>query len=225
MKGSNDQTESSTLSWNEAWGIVGGLSEPGVLPCYGWSVSREHCRRGRQLRDTEGMVCHECYAAGAKYGCPNPKAAMRTRYERMNAHRWVDAMACLLEDQELFRWFDCGDLQDLRHLERIVAVCCRTPGCRHWLATREREVVRQFLARAPFPANLNVRLSADPIDPSITRSPIAGCTLATVTRHRLAPGAHNCPLSFGGADLRGCDDARCRACWERQVPWVNYRLH
>lgn len=219
------QTSKVDLTWDEAWNIVGGLSEPGILPGYAWSISREHCKRGRGLRDVSGSVCSLCYAAGGNYRCPLPVAALERRYERMHSQRWVEAMIRLLQDEELFRWFDCGDLQSVRHLERIVAVCEGTPKCKHWLATRERETVREFLRTGIIPANLNIRISADWIDDPLRRSPIEGCTLATVTSKGYMPDAHNCPLSFAGSDVRGCADVSCFACWDKSIHHVNYLQH
>ncbi len=219
------QISEAALTWDEAWTIVGGLSEPGILPGYAWSISREHCKRGRVLRDVPGTVCGKCYAAGGNYQCPLPVVALARRYERMHSHRWVEAMIRLLRDEELFRWFDCGDLQSVRHLERIVAVCEGTPMCRHWLATRETKIVREFLKAGAIPANLNIRISADFIDDPLRKSPIAGCTLATVTSKGFMPGAHNCPLSFAGSDVRGCVDAGCFSCWDKSVQHINYLQH
>lgn len=213
------------MTEKEANLIVGGLSEPSILPGRSWNISREHCITGRRLREIPGTVCKECYAKGGKYNCPLPQAAMTRRYERMYGHRWVDAMACLLQPERLFRWFDIGDVQSVRHLERVAEVCRRTPGCQHWLATRERGIVRAYLRDNAVPDNLNIRISADFIDSPETRSPIAGCTLATVTRRGFAEGAHNCPISFGGWDVKGCADVGCYACWDKTVHHINYKKH
>lgn len=214
-----------TMSKKEAERIVGGLSAPGILPGYSWSIPREYCRRGKTLSKVEGTICSKCYAGKGKYKCPFPTAALQRRYEHMYATRWVEAMTCLLAEEELFRWFDCGDLQDISHLRRIVAVCWNTPDCRHWLATREREMVRTFLASNLVPANLNIRISADRIDQPPGKFYVPGCTLSTVTSRGYMHGAHNCPLSVGGKDLEGCAGVGCLACWNKEVLHVNYLLH
>lgn len=219
------QTSEAALTWEKAWDIVGGLSTPGKMPGYGWSISREHCRRGRVLREIPGTVCNKCYAAEGKYLWPSSIAALTRRYAHMYSHRWVEAMVRLLQDEELFRWFDCGDLQSVRHLERIVAVCEGTPMCKHWLPTREREIVREFLKAGVIPANLDIRISADFIDDTLRKSPIAGCTLATVTSKGFMPRTHNCPVTFAGSDVRGCEDVGCYACWDKDVHHVNFQQH
>ena len=60
-----------------------------------------------------------------------------------------------------FRWPSSGDLQGENHLRNIVTLAKHTPDVKHWLSTREAEVVR---AVGQFPDNLVVRLSATKID-------------------------------------------------------------
>ena len=86
-------------------------------------------------------------------------------------------------------------------------------------------MVRTFLASNRVPDNLNIRISADRIDEPLSRSPVTGCTLATVTSKGYMQGAHNCPLTVGGKDLEGCAGVGCFACWDKGVHHVNYLLH
>jgi len=214
-----------SLREKEAWDIVGGLAEPGKMPGYAWGVSRKHCKRGSILRNLPRTICRSCYTGRGFYGFPQVQAALERRYHRMNMHTWIDAMIALAQHEDAFRWHDTGDLQSVRQLDRILTVCEQTPWCRHWLATREAEIVRAVLATRRIPDNLNIRISADYVDGDVTQPPIPECTLATVTSYQVAPDALNCPVTFGDGSVKSCDDARCTACWDRSVERVNYRLH
>jgi len=115
------------------------------------------------------------------------------------------------------------DVLGLWHLYIIVEVCRRTPHCKQWLATREYGIVKEFAEENEIPKNLNIRLSADLINQDYRHTPIEACTVSTVST---APrkDAHNCPASFGPFSKRSCELASCRACWDRSVRTVNYRL-
>ena len=171
-----------------------------------------------------GTVCNLCYARKGFYSEDHVQRALHRRKERVKDPRWMDAMVFLLKDERYFRWFDTGDLLGLWHLYMIVEVCRRTPHCRHWLATREYGIVKEFVQRNDIPENLNIRVSADPIDQNHQQTPIQGCTVSTVSTVPMKD-AHNCPASFGPFSKRSCELANCRACWDRSVHRVNYRLH
>jgi len=133
-----------------------------------------------------------------------------------------------------FRWHDSGDLQSIWHLDRIVAVCERTPAVQHWLPTREYEFVAGYLAMGKkLPPNLCIRLSAHMIDSEPVLPPeLAGFPVSTVSSVSL--------LSLGGdvqiVEGKGSVECRaveardnkcgeCRACWDRRVKSVNYPQH
>jgi hypothetical protein len=118
---------------------------------------------------------------------------------------------------EYFRWHDSGDLQSLGHLERIVAVCDRTPTVRHWLPTREYRIVTAYLREhGSFPANLNVRLSAHMVNRD---APYIDGTTGSIVVDGPARG-HECPAPTTGNQ---CGD--CRACWDKGVETVAYHRH
>jgi hypothetical protein len=130
-----------------------------------------------------------------------------------------------------FRWHDSGDLQSVEHLARIVEVCERTPAVRHWLPTREYEMVSAFRAGGgELPSNLTVRLSAFFVDTEpVIPSDLAD--LPTSTVHTAGGRA-----VFTAAEKRGSIACRaieardnqcgpCRACWDRRVTNVSYPQH
>jgi len=212
------------MSREEAWRIVGGLSKTEKMPCYSWGLSAAQCKRGAVLATKPGTVCSLCYARRGYYPEGHVQRGLRRRKEGLRDRRWVEAITALLKDQKYFRWFDSGDLQGQCHLHMVVEVCRRTPDCRHWLATREYGIVREFVRENEIPENLNIRLSADLINADFRHAPLEGCTVSTVST-KPRKDTHNCPASFGPFSMRSCDLAGCRACWNRSVKSVNYRFH
>ena len=55
----------------EALDNVGGLSNPGKMPGFGWSISALRCDVGGKLVDVKGSVCEGCYALKNTYGTPS----------------------------------------------------------------------------------------------------------------------------------------------------------
>jgi hypothetical protein len=210
-------------SMAEADEIIGGLSDPSKMPCRSWGISTDRCRRGKALRKRAGAICTTCYGDGGRSVMPNVQVARERRYERSFDPRWIPAMVYRLKDEESMRWMDTGDL-DGRLFGLIMEVGRQTPNTRHWIATRERELVRAYLEDNTIPANVCIRISSDFIDQTDNLPWVDGCTVATVTRDHQVEGAHNCPVTWSDdKTIDSCDAAGCRACWE--VRHVNYRLH
>lgn len=197
------------------------LSNPGKMPGLGWSIPARQCKTGGKLKKIEGSVCSECYALKGRNRFPNVQNAQKRRLERYysTGKRWVDYMSVALENEKYFRWFDAGDLQTDKMLERIISVCKKTPWCKHYLPTREYLIVKRVLSRLTCPENLQIRLSSHMIDGK------APDKLA----HRLGIGTarvvsdrdkDSCPAGLQG---NSCQD--CRACWEIGIENINYPLH
>ena len=60
---------------------------------------------------------------------------------------WVEAMVYSISRSKVpyFRWHDSGDIQDMKHLNKIVAVAKACPGVTFWLPTREKALISQYL--------------------------------------------------------------------------------
>jgi len=205
----------------EANQITGGLSAPSKMPCFGFSTTAKKCITGRKLRDVVGSICSKCYALKGRYGFPNVQKALFKRLENLTHPLWIEAMAFLINRKEksgVFRWHDSGDLQSAEHLARIVSVCERTPTIQHWLPTREFSFVGEFLAAYnSFPDNLTVRLSALMFDGP---APVGIAKRFGLTTSGASKNDFSCPASSQGNQ---CLD--CRACWDKSVFNVNYKLH
>ena len=203
----------------EASAITGGLSRPSKMPCPGISLPASSCQTGQKLARCPGTPCHGCYALKGMYRFPNVQAALARRLEALRHPAWVQAMTALITGHKYFRWHDSGDLQSSWHLKQIFEVCNNTPDTAHWLPTQERQYLP--LPGSSVPSNLLIRLSNAKID---AKPGNAWSHWSTVVSHQDAPiyGAtrHLCP-----APEQGNNCGSCRACWNKDVKEIHYRIH
>ena len=205
-----------------ALSMVGSLSDTSKMPGKSWGINADRCHTGSKLAKVDGSICSTCYANKGFYTLyPAVKRAQDSRLALFEAdpHAWTSAMVKLVSTESFFRWFDSGDLQSVEMLDSIVAVAVATPGTQHWLATRERGIVKAWLqAGNTWPDNLVCRISATYFD----EVPANKLTPWSSMAHKSTPSAAawNCPApTQGGA----CGD--CRACWSQNVPLVTYHAH
>lgn len=208
------------------------------MPGYTYGISAQLCNVGAKLREVPGSVCSGCYARTSFYETWRPLLRGHAIRERGLRHPlWVDAMVklitnyCVGEDA-VFRWHDSGDLRGLWHLENIVSVCELTPHIRHWLPTREYDVVIAFLALGrEFPENLCVRLSAHMIDSEpVLPAELAGFPTSTVSSVPRRITGVQIVEGKGSVECRAIETrdnkcGPCRACWSRDVTNVCYEQH
>ena len=191
------------------------------MPCFGYSIPAFMCVTGSKLMKVKGSVCSICYARKGRYIFKTVQEAMIKRAESLSNPLWVEAMVTLIKskrNQTYFRWHDSGDLQSTGHLCKIVEVALRLPNITFWLPTREYGIISSYInERGGFPDNLTVRLSSFMLD---GKPPTAVATrLGVVTSGVLEEGA-SCPAPKQGSK---CLD--CRACWDKNIPNVNYKKH
>lgn len=210
------------LTPRTAWDFVGGLSNPSKMPGYGYGIPAARCQTGAKLAETPGSVCAKCYALRGNYRFANVQASLEKRFASLTDPRWVAAMIRAVghyEKSGFFRWHDSGDIQSVRHLAQICQVAEGTPDVRHWLPTREFLYVSEYLRLGgKVPANLTIRLSALMVNGP---APVGlAKRLGLNTSGVSSDGSFTCPASAQG---NKCLD--CRACWDRSVPNVAYKLH
>ena len=195
----------------EANEIVGGLSATGKMPCPSINLPAVACVTGSKLAKVPGTTCHGCYALKGRYNFKYTKIAMARRLAALQDSRWVRAMVVLMKDRKYFRWHDSGDIQSAWHLKRILEVCKQTPSTKHWLPTREAQLL-QYLDPNLIPPNLIIRLSATKVDGAASKSWPWTSTVSTTTK--------TCPAPNQGGK---CLD--CRACWNRDIQNITYAKH
>ena len=197
----------------EAEKITGGLSAPGKMPEGSYNLPASMCQTGAKLRLVPDTPCYECYAFNGRYNFPNVKDALTRRLESLTHPQWVEAMAVLIKGKKHFRWHDSGDLQSVQHLKNIFEVCKLTSGTMHWLPTQERQFLP--LPGSKIPTNLIIRLSNAKNNTKPGRAWDHWSTVVTTPR-----AGHICPAPEQG---NTCGD--CRACWNKDVKEVQYRIH
>lgn len=199
---------------------LGGLSTPSKMPCHGWSISAKKCKTGARLHGLLGSICSKCYAMRGNYPFPSVAKAHDKRLISLNKAGWVEKMAAVINAKEsngYFRWFDSGDLQSVKHLEKIVAVCRLTPTVKHWLPTKEYGFVRSFLKTDTIPDNLTVRLSGYFFDGPPPEKVARDLGVQTSTVHR---SEYTCK-----APAQGNQCLDCRMCWDKTIANVSYHAH
>ena len=123
-----------------------------------------------------------------------------------------------LDNSRFFRWFDSGDMYDIRLANKILMVMRLTPWVKHWLPTRMYKFAKfKYVidAMQSLP-NVVVRLSSD----SVTGEIINGRNSSTIFSDTLPQGAFECKAYEHGGKCNGC-----RACYDKNVRVIAYKAH
>lgn len=222
-----------TIAKSTAQSICGTLTQTSKMPCKSLSLPTESCITGSRMAQIEGSICSSCYANKGFYSMyqntikPAQFARLDAIWQALEsdeqAQLWVSGIVSLIGSDSYFRWHDSGDLQSVEHLELIVSVCQATPGCKHWLPTREYGIVKDYVAKhGSLPDNLIVRLSAMHPDKPV-KLPASLVTIKGIT----ASNVHTSGATVHGVRCIAPDNngscADCRACWSDAV--VSYEMH
>ena len=208
------------MNITQALEIVGGLSLPSKMPCQSYSIPAKYCITGAVLAKVAKSICSKCYALKGFYRMPNVKNCLEKRFQSLTNPRWVEAMTVSIDQTEssgYFRWHDSGDLQSVEHLEKIAEICARLPHIQFWLPTREYVFVSRFRRMHEVPQNLNIRLSALMIDGP---APTTIAKRLGLTTSGVSANSFDCPASKQGNKC-----LTCRACWDKSIQNINYKLH
>jgi len=213
---------------------AGSLGFPAKMPGTSYGIPATACRTGSKLAIQAGTTCSSCYALGrGNYRYPSVISGQARRLAALDdLPRWVAAMVRMLRkahgldgakphprvaDLGWHRWHDSGDIQSVAHLSAICDIATATPEIRHWLPTREAQMLAAFRRNGGIvPDNLTVRLSATMIDGTAPRAWPITSTVHAAT----APDGHICP-----APTQGNQCGACRACWSQDVSNVSYHQH
>jgi len=196
------------------------LSKASKMPCRSWSLQAlDTCPASRDASGNLVPACSGCYATTGNYRFKNVKAPREHNREDWKRDTWADDMVRELDNDRYFRWFDSGDMYDIRLARKILEVCERTPWVKHWIPTRMHKFQKfaLVLARLESLPNVVVRLSSD----SITGQVISGSTTSTIATLDTVPEGSVVCEAYTRAGK--CDT--CRACWDKSVSVVTYIGH
>ena len=197
------------------------LSKASKMPCKSWSLQAlDTCPASKNKDGSLVDACQGCYATTGNYRFPNVKAPREHNREDWKREEFVSDFVQELDTERYFRWFDSGDMYDLRLANKILEIMRATPWVNHWLPTRMHkfEKFAGVIAEMEALPNVVVRLSSD----SINGETIEGATTSTICHSaESAPeGATVCE-----AYTRGGKCGTCRACFSKDVPVVAYPAH
>ena len=199
--------------------IIGGYTVTSKMPTISYSISAKDCITGSKLRKIKNSVCSDCYALKGNYirYAKNIEKAQNKRLKAIFSKDWTNAMIYIMNHQKqviksgLFRWHDSGDLQSMEHLQKIVDIAKSTPNIKHWLPTKESNIIKNF--KGDIPKNLIIRLSGSFIN---GKAPLYKNT-STVTTDKDKATCR----SFENNGQ--CKD--CRKCWDSSIQNISYLNH
>lgn len=198
------------------------LSKASKMPCRSWSLQAlETCPASKREDGTLVDACKGCYATTGNYRFPNVKAPREHNKEDWKRSEWADDMVSELDNDRYFRWFDSGDMYDLRLAYKILDVMQRTPWVKHWLPTRMHKFPKfaQVIADMESLPNVVVRLSSD----SIQGETIQGATTSTIIP--VDDEIQYASYTICKAYTRDGKCGSCRACWSKDTSVVAYPAH
>lgn len=216
--------------------IAGSMGFPSKMPGTSYGIPAAACNVGAKLALVPGTVCSDCYALKGNYVYHDVKRAQYIRLAGIRHARWAESMAFMLNAMHGFaprpkklkqkkvkskgwhRWHDAGDIQNVAHLAAICRVCELTPKIRHWIPTREIQIVLAFVkAGGIVPGNLMIRVSATKIDGKATGQ----WDWTSGVHDKIAPiESERCTAP----DTDG-ECGSCRKCWSHEQKHTTYHVH
>jgi hypothetical protein len=197
------------------------LSKANKMPCKSWSLQAiDTCPASKDNNGDLVPACQGCYATTGNYRFPNVKAPREHNREDWKRDAWVSDMIDELDTERYFRWFDSGDVYDIRLADKILAVMIATPWVKHWLPTRMHKFSKfaPVLAKMGALDNVVVRLSSDSITGETIDAPNSSTIIPTIS-HALPT------MSVCDAYEREGKCAKCRKCWDKTISVVAYPAH
>lgn len=197
------------------------LSKASKMPCRSWSL--EALRTCPASKDVNGDLvdaCKGCYATEGNYRFPSVKGSREHNRVDWKRDEWVADMVQELDNDRYFRWFDSGDMYDLKLADKILEVMTLTPWVNHWLPTRMHKInkfkkVLDVMASLP---NVVIRLSSD----SVRGQTVEGNTTSTIIgQDQLETFTGTICKSYENQGKCGT----CRACWSKDIPVIAYVQH
>ena len=197
------------------------LSKASKMPCRSWSL--EALRTCPASKDVNGDLvdaCKGCYATEGNYRFPSVKGSREHNRVDWKRDEWVTDMVTELDNDRYFRWFDSGDMYDLKLADKILEVMTLTPWVNHWLPTRMHKInkfkkVLDVMASLP---NVVIRLSSD----SVRGQTVEGNTTSTIIgQDQLETFTGTICKSYENQGKCGT----CRACWSKDIPVIAYVQH
>lgn len=197
------------------------ISKTSKMPCKSWSLEAGKTCKGSVNSDgSVAAACLGCYAKSGTYVFSNVRHVRQDNMLAWQEKGWEDLMVEELEEVRLFRWFDSGDIYDIRLLVKIYNIMIRTEHVKHWLPTRMYKFpeFRNILEKMKKLQNVCVRYSSD----SVLGQYIDGLHGSTIVPDEsyVPTGAFLCKSYENKGEC-----GKCRACWNKDVKLICYKAH
>ena len=184
-----------------------------------WSLQAiDTCPASKDANGNLVPACQGCYATTGNYNYPNVKAPRIENREDWKREEWVSDMVKELDSSRYFRWFDSGDMYDIRLANKIYQVMQLTPWVKHWLPTRMHKFTKfsGIISKMNQLDNVVVRLSSD----SVTGEIVSGEYSSTIFSDNVPENAVECKAYEHSGKCNGC-----RACYDKNVKVIAYKAH
>ena len=108
------------------------LSKASKMPCRSWSLQAlVTCPASKDKNGELVPACKGCYATTGNYNFPNVKAPRQHNQEDWKREEWVSDFIAELDNDRYFRWFDSGDMYNIKLAEKMLAIMEATPWVKH----------------------------------------------------------------------------------------------
>jgi hypothetical protein len=196
------------------------LSKTSKMPCLSWSLpALDTCPASIGSNKELVDACKGCYATTGFYTFGSAKMLREFNKQDWKRDDWVDDMVSALSNSRYFRWFDSGDIYQLRLAKKILEVVQQTPWVKHWLPTRmyKFDKFKEVLNELGRLDNCVVRFSSD----SISGGHVSGHNTSTIIASANVKDRGYVCNAYERAGK--CGD--CRACWDKNEAVIAYPMH
>ena len=168
-----------------------------------------------------GLVsaCSGCYATDHNYRFKSVKQVRSYNQIDWKRPEFVSEFVAALKNESFFRWFDSGDLYDVKLAKVLYEIMSLTPHVKHWLPTRMYKFKKfmPVLNAMKELSNVMVRFSSDDIDGSYNSDIHGSCI---IPESDFITNATICKAYDFNGKCNGC-----RACYDKNVKVIAYPAH
>lgn len=168
-------------------------------------------------------ACKGCYATSGNYRFANVRAPREFNRQAWEQDAFVSDFIKALHKERFFRWFDSGDMYDLRLANKMLEIMKGTPHVKHWLPTRMYKFKKfhSIIEKMAALPNVTVRLSSDSIVGELVKSSVSDLNSTIIPEYEID--------SYNGficqAFYQDGKCLNCTACYDKTVKTVAYVGH
>lgn len=168
-------------------------------------------------------ACKGCYATSGNYRFANVKAPREFNRQAWQEEDFVQDFIKALHKERFFRWFDSGDMYDLRLAHKMLEIMKATPHVKHWLPTRMHKFKKfhSVIQEMASLKNVVVRLSSDSVTGGMVESELTDTNSTIVPEDAI--GDYDGFICKAFYQDGKCLD--CTACYNKDVKTIAYVGH